>query len=129
MGLNYSCENLIPILFRWYNRPPSPSQLENSDINGELNTATTAADPNAEEDSQPVDFNTFVPTHNPSLDLPKLPYPTGHVPDYSSHFVPESMNITVNQDEAFNRALGAMYWGGYWTAMYHVSLLVLILLR
>jgi hypothetical protein len=26
----------------------------------------------------------------------------------------------INQDEAFSRALSAMYWGGYWTAMYHV---------
>ena len=26
----------------------------------------------------------------------------------------------VSQDEAFSRALNAMYWGGYWTAMYHV---------
>lgn len=24
-------------------------------------------------------------------------------------------------DEAFTRALSAMYWTGYWTAMYHVS--------
>jgi hypothetical protein len=26
----------------------------------------------------------------------------------------------VSQDEAFDRALSAMYWGGYWTAVYHV---------
>ena len=26
----------------------------------------------------------------------------------------------ASQDEAFSRALNAMYWGGYWTAVYHV---------
>ena len=27
----------------------------------------------------------------------------------------------VSQDEAFTRAMGAMYWAGYYTAIYHVS--------
>jgi hypothetical protein len=27
----------------------------------------------------------------------------------------------VSQDEAFTRALGAMYWAGYYSAVYHVS--------
>ena len=27
----------------------------------------------------------------------------------------------VSQDEAFSRAMTAMYWSGYWTAVYHVS--------
>ena len=27
----------------------------------------------------------------------------------------------VGQDEAFSRAMNAMYWTGYWTAVYHVS--------
>jgi len=25
----------------------------------------------------------------------------------------------VSQDEAFTRAMGAMYWAGYYTAVYH----------
>jgi len=65
------------------------------------------------EDSRPLDFDTFMPSHDPSLaqtpqhalepnDIP--PAPVGH----------------VGRDEAFNRALGAMYWVGYWTAIYHV---------
>lgn len=41
---------------------------------------------------------------------------------YYSQMLPELSGSNVNADEAFSRALGAMYWGGYWTAMYHVSL-------
>jgi len=35
--------------------------------------------------------------------------------------LPEPPGSIVNQDEAFTRALRAMYWGGYWTAVYHVT--------
>lgn len=35
--------------------------------------------------------------------------------------LPEAAFSGVSVDEAFNRALGAMYWCGYWTACYHVS--------
>ena len=33
----------------------------------------------------------------------------------------------VSQDEAFSRAMNAMYWGGYWTAMYHVRAVIRII--
>jgi hypothetical protein len=67
----------------------------------------------ADSDSQPIDFDTFVPTHNPSLDhLSSLAPPMDYVQD------PPGASM-VSQDEAFSRALNAMYWGGYWTAMYH----------
>jgi len=61
-----------------------------------------------EENSHPHDFSTFEPTHDPSL---KFPLPSGPTFD-------EEMPM-VTQDEAFHHALSAMYWGGYWTAMYH----------
>ena len=69
-----------------------------------------------EADSQPFNFNTFIPSHDPSLELPQMPT----VPDtsYQLSGPPETL---VSQDEAFTRALGAMYWGGYWTAVYHAS--------
>lgn len=71
----------------------------------------------AEIDSQPIDFDTFVPTHNPSLDhLSSLALPMDYAQDTPSAAM-------VSQDEAFSRALNAMYWGGYWTAMYHVCTL------
>jgi len=65
-------------------------------------------------DSQPINFDTFIPTHNPSLDhhLSSLAPPM----DYAQDTPGAPM---VSQDEAFSRALNAMYWGGYWTAMYH----------
>jgi len=72
----------------------------------------------AQDDSQPINFDTFVPTHNPSLDhLSSLAPPMDYAQD--------TPNATmVSQDEAFSRALNAMYWGGYWTAMYHVCILL-----
>ncbi|KAJ7604760.1 hypothetical protein B0H17DRAFT_1120781 [Mycena rosella] len=65
--------------------------------------AADAAPPAGEGDSQSLDFATFVPTYDASLALP----------------TPESGDAGAGQDEAFSRALGAMYWGGYWTAVYH----------
>lgn len=46
-----------------------------------------------------------------------LPAP-GSMPSASDFATSASMS-TVSQDEAFSRALNAMYWGGYWTAVYH----------
>jgi len=74
---------------------------------------------NDQEDSTPLDFNTFVPSYNPSLELPLPPHFPG--PDYMSRFSPGPQDTIVDEDEAFMRALGATYWGGYWTAVYHVS--------
>ena len=74
----------------------------------------------AENDSQPINFDTFVPTHNPSLDhLSSLALPMDYAQD-----TPTPGAAMVSQDEAFSRALNAMYWGGYWTAMYHVRTLL-----
>ncbi|KAF9055321.1 hypothetical protein BDZ89DRAFT_1107112 [Hymenopellis radicata] len=97
----------------WYNIPPDPSTLKNH-----APAASTSGGNSS--NSQPLDFDTFVPSHNPSLDLPLPPAPPAVPgPDYASHFLPEPEGPMVSADEAFSRALGAMYWGGYWTAMYH----------
>ncbi|PBK61910.1 hypothetical protein ARMSODRAFT_1025256 [Armillaria solidipes] len=74
-----------------------PSQEEDDDDDG---------------DSKPVDFNTFVPSHDASLD-------TGDDPVVGpSYSLPEPPTETVSQDEAFTRAVNAMYCARYWTAMY-----------
>ena len=61
-----------------------------------------------------------MPTHDPSLDIPLDPT-SNQIPVPDSNYIPlADANAVVSQDEAFSRALSAMYWGGYWTAMYHV---------
>ncbi|KAI0303032.1 hypothetical protein BC826DRAFT_929817 [Russula brevipes] len=97
---------LIPI-HRWYNVPPDPSKLKAS-VELEQESDVAQLDP---EDSRPLDFATFVPDHDPSLAQPPLPTSeTYGTPASGEH---------VGRDEAFNLALGAMYWAGYWTAVYH----------
>lgn len=79
-------------------------------------TFPAAAAEDAEGDSQPLNFDTFVPTHDTTLestDAPANPVAADYIPDTPA-------GPMVSQDEAFSRALSAMYWGGYWTAMYHV---------
>ncbi|KAG1838216.1 hypothetical protein DFJ58DRAFT_733960 [Suillus subalutaceus] len=68
-----------------------------------------------EEDSAPLDFDTVVPSYDPS---PPVPSEASTAPE-SSFFIPASSTTMVSRDEAFSRALSAMYWGGYWTAVYH----------
>lgn len=70
-----------------------------------------------EEDSAPLDFDTFVPSYDPSLPVPS----EAPAAPESSFFIPAPSTTMVSRDEAFSRALSAMYWGGYWTAVYHVS--------
>jgi hypothetical protein len=105
--------------------PPSPTK-KGFKTNLSENSIVTLPIPknirgsNDQEDSTPLDFDTFVPSHNPLLDLP-LPSHASSTPgpDYVSHSLPPVP--IVDEDEAFTRALGAMYWGGYWTAVYHVN--------
>jgi hypothetical protein len=104
---------------RWYNVPPSPSRLKKSTTVASAGPAPTPdASADKEDNSHPLNFDTFIPTHDPSL---APPYPHGKVPDYSGYSLPEPPGPMVSQDEAFTRAMGAMYWAGYYSAIYHVS--------
>ncbi|KAH8101564.1 hypothetical protein BXZ70DRAFT_891485 [Cristinia sonorae] len=113
----------------WYNIPPEPSKSKVSQTKGKA-TVTNGIAPTfsvpevpamdesiAEFDSQPLDFNTYVPTHDPSLTPLHPPGVPG--PDFAQYYMPPLQGPMVGQDEAFQRALSAMYWGGYWTAVYH----------
>ncbi|KAH9065146.1 hypothetical protein EDB83DRAFT_2382129 [Lactarius deliciosus] len=93
----------------WYNVPPDPSKLNKSAMVLQDPPQTTQPD---SENSHPLNFDTFVPSHDPSL---------AHAPQLASepNGIPPVPGEHVSRDEAFNRALGAMYWAGYWTAMYH----------
>ncbi|KAK7048167.1 hypothetical protein R3P38DRAFT_1853236 [Favolaschia claudopus] len=105
----------------WYNIPPTKPPPKKQKTTAAANSGPSGANAN-ETDSQPLDFDTFVPDHDASLALPDLPYPDGAPDmgfDYSAAAHPPPGLSVATQDEAFARALGAMYWGGYWTAVYH----------
>ena len=71
-----------------------------------------------EEDSTPIDFDTYTPTHDPSLAEAAPSAAQG--PDSSQYAIPLASGSSVGADEAFQKALSATYWAGYWTAVYHV---------
>ncbi|KAF9818484.1 hypothetical protein IEO21_02722 [Rhodonia placenta] len=104
----------------WYNVPPSENKTKaKGKAKASTSTSTPAygaqnyqADAESEADSGPIDFETFVPSHDPSLAAAM-----SAVPGASALW--ESPGSFVSQDEAFSRALSAMYWGGYYTAIYH----------
>ncbi|KIL71114.1 hypothetical protein M378DRAFT_67203 [Amanita muscaria Koide BX008] len=80
----------------WYNVPPLKKPRSG----------------NAEVDSQPIDFDTYVPSHNPDLASSLEPLQT----------ITRAPSLRgVGRDEAFSHAMNAMYWTGYWTAIYHAS--------
>ncbi|KAI0002895.1 hypothetical protein BJV74DRAFT_813925 [Russula compacta] len=92
----------------WYNVPPDPSKLK---MSAEVVQESGAMKPDP-ENSRPLDFETFVPNHDPSLAQPSQQA-------FDTYGIPPAPGEYVSRDEAFNRALGAMYWAGYWTAVYH----------
>jgi hypothetical protein len=117
---------------RWYNTPYSSSKKNSTSQHDSLLSTSKSSGTNLDGqptddeagngDSRPLNFDTFMPTHDPSLDAPGVPYPQSqpNQQNYSFQF-PEPQSSTVSQDDAFTRAMGAMYWTGYWTAVYHVS--------
>ncbi|KAH9938958.1 uncharacterized protein BXZ73DRAFT_44026 [Epithele typhae] len=97
----------------WYNIPPDlPPTSKTSSAGVSTSTPQNGGEG---EDSAPLNFDTFVPTHDPSLATAMAPAagmdgnPLGT----------GSETAMVSQDEAFSRAMAAMYWSGYWTAVYH----------
>ncbi|EJD04478.1 uncharacterized protein FOMMEDRAFT_155612 [Fomitiporia mediterranea MF3/22] len=139
----------------WYNIPPEKSRATSSTRKKKVQQDTTlpleasGATDEADE-SVPLNFETFVPTHDASLAfpgptsppavpevtqanlrnitshysmmLPASTFPTAHGSgDTSTSANLHNQSVALNPDEAFSRALGAMYWCGYWTAVYHVQ--------
>ncbi|KAJ3810957.1 hypothetical protein F5876DRAFT_40710 [Lentinula aff. lateritia] len=126
----------------WKNEPvhKSPFVVDvaaTTSVKGTAVSTGTEADVAIESDSKPIDFATFVPTHDAGLSLPgSAPprmMPEGNdgirKPDLSSHYTAAARSsdpgLMVSQDDAFKRALEATYWSGYWTAVYHVRLMFL----
>ncbi|KAF9493892.1 hypothetical protein BDN71DRAFT_1449521 [Pleurotus eryngii] len=105
----------------WYNIPPDPQKSKQKSA---INDTAKSAQPDASgavdtENSKPMDFDAFIPTHDPSLGLPSGNIPSMGDPMNQGIITPSGP--PVSPDEAFSKALGAMYWAGYWTAAYHYS--------
>ncbi|KAG2364747.1 hypothetical protein BDR07DRAFT_1354715 [Suillus spraguei] len=98
----------------WYNIPCNSSK-EKAKTPSSTKVVSTEAAAAEGEDSAPLDFDTFVPSYDPSLPAPS----EAPAAPESSFFIPAPSTTMVSRDEAFSRALSAMYWGGYWTAVYH----------
>ena len=107
----------------WYNVPPEKikaSKGKSKESSGDANgLKVEEPSSNAEAtDSAPPNFDTFVPTHDPSLaSAAEL---GSSVPMMDGALGSGAEAAMVSQDEAFSRAMTAMYWSGYWTAVYHV---------
>ncbi|KAI0770969.1 hypothetical protein BD413DRAFT_476776 [Trametes elegans] len=101
----------------WYNVPPAKSSKPkvNTSAPAQSNVPPVAANGTADEDSAPLNFDTFVPTHDPSLAAAG----PSHAGSAASALAVGAEAATASQDEAFSRAMTAMYWSGYWTAVYH----------
>lgn len=120
---------LIPFSSSWYNVPPAITSKGKSKQNADdvvAKSSTSAAHvgevAHRGGDSTPLNFDTFVPTHDASLAVAAGPLLTVPAMDGVSSTGAGAEAAAVSQDEAFSRAMTAMYWSGYWTAVYHVSL-------
>ncbi|KAN0101041.1 hypothetical protein V8E55_001025 [Tylopilus felleus] len=105
----------------WYNKPYTPQPgTSKPKPRSKYVPQAQGEDGDVEPDSVPLNFDTFVPTHDPSFAMPSLA-DTGAASAAATapFFVPLASMATVTLDEAFNNALSAMYWTGYWTAVYH----------
>jgi hypothetical protein len=92
---------------RWYNEPPSSETgtESGSKPHSYIHEKQEGLTMSLGHDSVPLNFTTFVPSHEPGS--PNLA-------------AANAQNLTgIAQDEAFRNALNAMYWTGYWTAVYH----------
>ncbi|KAH7884024.1 hypothetical protein F5I97DRAFT_1635326 [Phlebopus sp. FC_14] len=103
----------------WYNKPYTGPKSQGNTSKANHYRITAQSPDNEEDDTTPLDFGTFVPTHDPSLSGPSKPPPATQ--SSPAIFIPSPSTTMVSRDEAFNNALSAMYWSGYWTAIYHAQ--------
>ncbi|CEL58305.1 hypothetical protein RSOLAG1IB_03051 [Rhizoctonia solani AG-1 IB] len=102
----------------WYAPPSEPQDDDNEEDDeeeegGELEENSGEIEQITGPDSAPIDYNTFVPSYDPTLGVaqtsighPQLPAATNDL-------------TKLTKDEIFEKAVSASYWAGYWTAMYH----------
>lgn len=97
----------------WYNVQPIGKKT-----NGHALTTPATGVP-AENDSKPQNFDTYVPTHDPTLVSASAAPALVPESEFAQYMSSASSGSHCTQDEAFSRALSATYWAGYWTAVYH----------
>lgn len=108
----------------WYNIPPesadpdASSREQSEDEEGAYDEAGYAPDV---ENSNPIQFDNFIPRHDPTLEAGGVSFgeSRGTVLSEQELAFDPSNHTGGSIDEAFTRAQAAMYWAGYWTAMYH----------
>jgi len=109
----------------WYNKPPDkPKKDKGKGKATNTTSATVPRDIHASVSQQGAPLSFAVPAEPPSV-----PQGTEQVISDSASYYSGMMGqggtshgadgVEGSADEAFSRALGAMYWTGYWTAMYH----------
>ncbi|KAI0030338.1 hypothetical protein K488DRAFT_79697 [Vararia minispora EC-137] len=105
----------------WYNVPPAQSSAQSPAQKEPLKSAANGVEASGVdgEDSQPFDFATFVPDHDAALMVPQTTDAASASIPVPASFDLGAAGEWADRDEAFNRAMGAMYWAGYWTAVYH----------
>lgn len=111
----------------WYAPPPKPEGNQADDDDDEEEGENEEGEADAEEngdqdpDSIPIDFDSFVPAHDPTLGQE-----TSGAAAYGP-YAPTSLSAaaqdvsTLSKDDIFEKAVSASYWAGYWTAMYHAK--------
>ena len=112
------CASFHNLRDRWYNVPRPQATITDKGSKIGSSTISVVED---EDNTAPIDFDTFVPMHDPSLPVVSEQPPSTfkQLKEVGSLSLPASTAM-VSRDEAFNNALSAMYWTGYWTAVYHV---------
>ncbi|KZW02141.1 hypothetical protein EXIGLDRAFT_760354 [Exidia glandulosa HHB12029] len=96
---------------KWKHEPVHKSALWYNS----LPQAAAAPSGSKADDSAPLDFDSYVPTHVP-LPNQKDGAPAMHAPSFSFPPMPSAPN--VSSDEALQNAYGAWYWAGYWSGVY-----------
>lgn len=111
---------------RWYNIPLEQNGTDDTNIVSmgmpliptSLASHFESSEEMEDEDegnSRPPDFNTFAPQHDPSLSFDQ---DVGQIP--FAQVIPPRALSSVSVDQAFQNAMSAWYWAGYWTGIYHV---------
>jgi len=101
----------------WYHIPPQKVLEDEDDEDDDEHEAEYNEEVEDTEDSMPFDFSTYVPSYDPSLPAPTDP----SYPYVASGLPPAPSGPPLTKDQAFERAVGAAYWAGYWAAVYHNS--------